>query len=54
MNIHPSAIISKSADIHPTAKVGPFTVIGDNVKIHENTFQVVLKKEVQVLKFLSL
>ena len=36
--IHPSSIISKSAEIHETTNVGPFCVIGDGVKIgkHNN------------------
>ena len=34
--IHPSAIISKKAEINETAKIGPFCVIGDGVKIGKN------------------
>jgi UDP-3-O-[3-hydroxymyristoyl] glucosamine N-acyltransferase len=31
--IHPTAIVSSSARIDPTAHIGPYCVIGDNVKI---------------------
>jgi UDP-3-O-[3-hydroxymyristoyl] glucosamine N-acyltransferase len=31
--IHPTAIISKSADVHPTAHVGPWCTIADRVRI---------------------
>ncbi|RMF22420.1 MAG: acyl-ACP--UDP-N-acetylglucosamine O-acyltransferase [Cyanobacteria bacterium J083] len=35
--IHPTAIISSSAQLHPTVKVGAYAVIGDGVTIGENT-----------------
>lgn len=35
--IHPSAIISKSAQIDATAQIGPYCVIGDKVKIAAGT-----------------
>ncbi len=34
--IHPSAIISKNAVIHETTNIGPFCIIGDEVKIGKN------------------
>ena len=34
--IHPSSVISKSAQIDNSAEIGPFCVIGDNVKIGMN------------------
>ena len=34
--IHPSAIISKKATIDETSYIGPYCVIGDNVKIGKN------------------
>ena len=34
--IHPSAVISKNAEIHETTNIGPFCIIGDGVKIGEN------------------
>ena len=34
--IHPSAVISKNAEIHETTHIGPFCVIGQGVKIGEN------------------
>jgi len=34
--IHPSAVISKKAEIHETTHIGPFCIIGDGVKIGEN------------------
>jgi UDP-N-acetylglucosamine acyltransferase len=37
MNIHPTAILAKGADVHPSVKVGPYSVIGANVTIGENT-----------------
>jgi UDP-N-acetylglucosamine acyltransferase len=35
--IHPTAIISKSAQISDSAEIGPFCVIGDEVKIGDGT-----------------
>ena len=34
--IHPSAVISKNAEIHETTNIGPFCIIGDGVKIGKN------------------
>ena len=34
--IHPSAVVAKNAEIHETAHIGPYCVIGDGVKIGEN------------------
>ncbi len=34
--IHPSTIVSKNATIHETSNIGPFCVIGDDVKIGKN------------------
>ena len=34
--IHHSAIVAKNAEIHETAYIGPYCVIGDGVKIGEN------------------
>ena len=34
--IHPNSLVSKKAIIHPTSEIGPFCVIGDNVKIGKN------------------
>ena len=33
MSIHPSSIVSDSANIHPSVHIGPFCIIGDNVEI---------------------
>ena len=33
MSIHPSSIVSNSANIHPSVNIGPFCIIGDNVEI---------------------
>ena len=33
MSIHPSSIVSDSANIHPSVNIGPFCIIGDNVEI---------------------
>ena len=33
---HPTAVISKKAEIHETTNIGPFCVIGDGVKINKN------------------
>lgn len=35
--IHPTAIISKKANLHKNVEVGPYTVIGDKVKIAKGT-----------------
>lgn len=43
--IHPSAIISKNALIDTTAQIGPYCVIGDNVKIGAGT---ILKSHVVI------
>ena len=36
-NIHSTAIIDKNADIDKSVKVGPFSIIGPNVKIGKDT-----------------
>ena len=33
MSIHPSSIVSDSANIHPSVNIGPYCIIGDNVEI---------------------
>lgn len=35
--IHPTAIVSNSADIHETAVIGPYCIVGDNVTIGAGT-----------------
>lgn len=35
-NIHPTAIVSEKATIHPEASVGPYCVVGDNVTLNRN------------------
>ncbi|MCB0422542.1 MAG: acyl-ACP--UDP-N-acetylglucosamine O-acyltransferase [Bdellovibrionales bacterium] len=37
MNIHSTAIISKEAEIHPEAKVGPYSIVKGRVKIGAGT-----------------
>jgi len=37
MNIHASAVIDKGAEIDPSVKIGPFTVIGAGVKVDFGT-----------------
>lgn len=37
MTIHPTAVISDKAELHPTVKVGPFSVIEEGVKIGAGT-----------------
>lgn len=37
MEIHPSAIVSPSAELSPGVKVGPYSIIGDHVKIGRDT-----------------
>ena len=34
--IHPSAVVSKKANIHETSEIGPFCTIGDGVNIGKN------------------
>ena len=34
--IHPSSIVSTKASVDPSSEIGPFCVIGDNVKIEKN------------------
>jgi acyl-[acyl carrier protein]--UDP-N-acetylglucosamine O-acyltransferase len=36
-NIHPTAVVSKKAEIGNNVTIGPFTIIYDNVVIGENT-----------------
>ena len=36
-NIHPNAVVSDRADIHPTATIGPFAVVEDDVQIGAGT-----------------
>ena len=37
MSIHPTAIIDPSAQVHASVAVGPYTVIGADVRIDEGT-----------------
>ncbi|PNK61378.1 acyl-ACP--UDP-N-acetylglucosamine O-acyltransferase [Psychrobacter sp. FDAARGOS_221] len=37
INIHPTAIISDTAEIHETAVIGPYCIVGDNVTIDAGT-----------------
>ena len=37
MGIHPSSIISESAEIDSDVNIGPFCVIGENVRIESGT-----------------
>jgi UDP-N-acetylglucosamine acyltransferase len=37
MNIHPTAIVSNKAIIEKNVTIGPFCIVGDNVKIGEGT-----------------
>lgn len=37
MTIHPTAVVSGKADLHPTVTVGPFSVIEDGVTIGAGT-----------------
>lgn len=37
MAIHPTAIVSETAEIHPSVEVGPYAVIGPHVTIGEGT-----------------
>lgn len=51
--IHPTAIISKSAEIDSSVEVGPYSVIQDNVKIDSNTViesHVVIKNHTTIGK----
>ena len=36
MMIHPLAVVSKNAEIHETTTIGPFCIIGEDVKIGKN------------------
>ena len=36
MKIHPTAIISKKAEIDPSAEIGPYVIVEDGVKISKN------------------
>jgi len=36
-NIHSTTIIEDGADIHPSVKIGPYSIIKKNVSIGENT-----------------
>ncbi len=35
--IHPAAVVSSSAQVHPSAYIGPYCVISDDVEIGENS-----------------
>ena len=37
MNIHPTAIIASDAQLGEGVEIGPYTIIGDDVKIGKNT-----------------
>ena len=36
-NIHSTAIVDKNADIHQSAIIGPYCIVGPNVKINKDT-----------------
>src|SRR5688500_17858927 len=36
-NIHPTAIVDKTAQLHPTVQVGPYAIIGPNTIIGEGS-----------------
>ncbi len=36
-NIHPTAIVSDKAEIDPSVKIGPYSIVGDKVKIGAGT-----------------
>lgn len=38
VRIHPTAIVSSSAELHETVEVGPYTVIGDDVTVDAGTW----------------
>lgn len=49
--IHPTAIVSPSAEIHPSATIGAFCLIGDNVQIGADSVllsHVVVKKNTRI------
>jgi UDP-N-acetylglucosamine acyltransferase len=37
MEIHPTALVSNKAEISSGVRIGPYSIIGDNVKIREDT-----------------
>lgn len=37
MNIHPTAIVHKKAELDPSVTVGPYCIIGEHVRIGKNT-----------------
>lgn len=62
-NIHPTAIVDKKANIHPSVQIGPWCIVGPDVTLEEgvvlNSHSVVkghttLKKNVKVFQFTSL
>ena len=53
INIHPSAIVSKSAEIEEDVNIGPYCVIGPQVKIGSGTIlesHVILKGNTKIGK----
>lgn len=49
--IHPTAVISPSAQVHPTAHIGPYSVVGDHVKIGQGTIigpQCVIERQAEI------
>lgn len=51
MSIHSTAIIDETAEIHKDAEIGPFCIIGKNVKIGEGT---VLESSVRIYDNVSI
>lgn len=55
--IHPTAVVSDSAQIHPTCSIGPFCSIGDNVIIDEGTIigaSCIIEEDVKIGKSVRL
>ena len=52
-NIHSTALVSKSANLGKNVKIGPYTIIEDNVKI---IFKVIFfnNKIINFIKFLKI
>ncbi len=61
-NIHPTALVDKNAKLHPTAQVGPYSIVGPDVTLEEGVWigphavvngHTTLHKGVKVFQFAS-
>ena len=53
MNVHPTAIIDPGANVHPSCKIGPYRVIGQDVELGEGCHLVNQSNRIESLNELN-